>query len=428
MTLLAILAALLLVLLNGFFVAAEFALVKVRETRIVELADAGSRRAKMAMHAIHHLDAYLSATQLGITLASLGLGWIGEPAFARVLDPLFSRMGMPESVAHGAAFALAFATISVLHIVLGELAPKSWAIQKPDTLSLWVAFPLHWFYRMFMPAIVVLNGLANRILRLFGIQPASDHEMAHSEEELSMILAASGESGVLKKSEVDIVEQVFRFGDLNVTDVMVPRTDMSLVSGSATVAQALHDVLRDRYSRYPVFGEDTDDILGWVHLRDLLTASDPETTTVASIARKQLTVPPNKSLDMMLRDFQSHRVHLAIVMDEYGGTQGLVTLEDVLEEIVGEIDDETDVAEAEIRQTGANRWEVLGKTHLLRLQQALGTPFSDTENDTLGGHVFGLAGRIPKEGETFRAGEWTIKVLKVENRRLKLMELTRDSD
>jgi CBS domain containing-hemolysin-like protein len=424
---LAIPIAILLVFLNGFFVAAEFALVKVRHTRVIQLAEEGSKSARMTLHAVNHLDAYLSATQLGITLASIGLGWVGEPAFAVLLNPVFRALDVPDAVAHGISFAVAFTTVSVLHIVLGELAPKSWAIQRPETVSLGVAYPLHGFYVLFRPAIVFLNGIAGWLLRRFGIGPTSEHEMSHSQEELSMILTASGESGVLKKSEVDLMRHVFQFGDRDVSDVMVPRIDIVMLDETWPISQAVEVALKHAYSRYPVGAGDADSISGVVHIRDLLTLERAGGGSLSDIKREIPLVPTNKALDDLLRDFQRARVHMALVVDEYGGTRGLVTLEDVLEQIVGRIDDETDEEVQALQQVSQDTWHVLAKLRLIDLNEAIGSDFSSPDYETIGGYVVGIAGRQLKPGDTVANEDWEFRVLESERRRLTKLELRKIS-
>lgn len=419
---LAVVFALFLVFLNGFFVAAEFALVKVRHTRIVQLVDEGKSTAKMAHHAITHLDAYLSATQLGITLASLGLGWIGEPAFAVILEPLFAAAGTSEAVSKGISFAVAFTVISILHIVLGELAPKSWAIQKPEKVSLGIAFPLHWFYVLFKPAIIVLNGLAGRVLKLVGIRPASEHEMAHSQEEISMLLSASGESGVLKESEVDIVKHVFRFGDKNAGDVMLPRVDIAMIRADWSVKDAADFALSHPFSRYPITDGDADSIQGMVHIKDLLRL-ERDGGELASIRRDVLMVPESRPLDDLLRDFQKERTHMAIVVDEYGGTAGLVTLEDVLEQIVGSIVDETDVFSPEIETLSEGVFLIKGVTRLDTVNENLGTEFESEDFESLGGLIYSMLDGSPEKGRSVDLDGWSATVEDVKDGRVARVRL-----
>ncbi len=415
--------AIFLVFLNGFFVAAEFALVKIRPTKIEELVARGSRTATMAQHAVKHLDAYLSATQLGITLSSIGLGWIGEPAFARILEPLLSRWELPEQTLHIVAFAFAFFTITLLHVVIGELMPKSWAIQQSERVSMAVAFPLHWFYILFLPLIALLNGLANRLLRIFGIHPASEHEVAHSQEEIDLILTASGRSGVLRQGDVDLVRHVFRFGQKTAADVMTPRVDMTVIRNTLSAREALTEVLSLPYSRFPVVGENADDVKGMVHIRDLVRLHNEDEEDLEVAIREVIYVPESKPLHELLKEFQQTRTHLAIVRDEYGGTAGLVTLEDVIEQIVGAITDETDIVVTGIMREGTS-WLVYGKVHIDDINDVIGSHFESTNFDSIGGFVSGLLGRPAKVGDTLSWERWRFEVVETDRRRIKVLRVS----
>lgn len=416
--------AFFLVLLNGFFVAAEFALVKVRSTRIAELANEGKATARMAMHAIHHLDAYLSATQLGITLASIGLGWIGEPAFEALLEPVFHALHLPPQI-HGAiAFFVPFAIISALHIVLGELAPKSWAIQEAERLTLGIAYPLHWFYWLFRPAIVVLNGMARFLLRRFGINPVSDHELAHSEEELRMILTASGESGVLKDSEVDLVKHVFEFADKVAGEIMVPRVDMVYLDAQWPVERNLEVAHSHTFTRYPLCEGGPDRVLGMIHIRDLVllpaTGGD-----IRDIRRDIVFVPESKSIDQLLREFQIRKMHMAVVVDEYGGTSGIVTLEDVLEQIVGEIHDEFEEPLPEVQRIDDDRLLVDGKVLISDLRAEYEIEIPPNGSETVGGWMLDKVGGIPDPGATVEAEGYRLEVKEMAGQRVRKVLITR---
>lgn len=422
---LAITIAFILVLLNSFFVAAEFALVKIRPTRIEQLAATGSITARMARHAVSHLDAYLSATQLGITLASIGLGWVGEPAFSALLRPAFLALDISDRVAFGISFAMAYFFVTLLHVVIGELMPKSWAIQQSERVSLAVAFPLHWFYVLFLPLIALLNGIANALLRLFGIRPASPHEVAHSQEELDMILAASTIKGVLRESEVDLMRRVFRFGDKNVADIMVPRVDMTVIEHDKTVDEALTTALQKPFSRFPVIGDNADDIRGILHIRDVMRLHRERKTDFKNSMRQTIFVPPSKQLDDLLHEFQQTRTHLAIVRDEYGGTAGLVTLEDVIEEIVGEISDESDVAPPEIRRE-RDSWYVLGTARLEDVNEEIGSSFSSEEVDSIGGLLSEILGRPACKGDAVRHEGWRLEAIEADTRRVSVVKVEKE--
>ncbi|HEX7010943.1 MAG TPA: hemolysin family protein [Phycisphaeraceae bacterium] len=420
---LAILGALGLVLLNGFFVAAEFAIVKVRATRVRELVKEGHRRARVAQHIIEHLDAYLSATQLGITLASIGLGWIGEPAVARLLGPILQWLGVTKpAVVHGASFAVAFAAISFVHIVLGELAPKSLAIRMPEATSLWVALPLRLFYWVMYPAIFALNGTANALLRLAGIQPASETETAHSPEELRMIVTASHAHGALNATERRLLENVIDFSERRVSEILVPRTEMVCLYTTRSLQQNLDIVREHAHTRYPLALQDKDHIIGLIHVKDLFNAlreHGEEGFNLQSVKRDILLVPENISIDRMLRTFQSTRSHMAVAVDEYGGVAGIVTLDDVLQMIVGPIFDEFDIVEAPITRRGNNLWIVDGLASLEELSRALQIPLPPhADIHTAGGYVAHLLGRLPVKGDSIQIDPYRAEVARMDGTRV----------
>jgi CBS domain containing-hemolysin-like protein len=328
-----------LVLANGFFVAAEYAFVRIRKTQLDELAQQGSARARLSASIVEKLDQYISASQLGVTLCSLAIGWIGEPAVALLLHPFFGWL--PEPLLDVLSFALAFGVITYLHIVVGELAPKYLAIQRALALALWCAYPLHLFYRLMYPFIALVNGSANAILRIAGIR-TSDDVNVHSEEELKMLVAVSTRKGVLQESERVIVGRAMEFADRIVRQVMVPRTEIVAVSDDTPVAEILVTARQHRFSRFPVYQEDFDHIIGIVHVKDLVGVDKENRTRARDVMRKVPVMPETMRLDQALAEFRRQRVQLAIVLDEFGGTAGLVTLEDVIEQLVGEVHDEFD--------------------------------------------------------------------------------------
>jgi len=418
--------AFILVLLNGFFVAAEFALVKVRATRIDELVASGSATAAMAQRQVRHLDAYLSATQLGITIASIGLGWIGEPALASILEPIAHAAHLPEGLIHPVSFIIAFSIISALHIVIGELAPKSWAIQRPEQVSLALSYPLHFFYWVFRPAIVVLNGIAGALLRRLGIEPAGEHELAHTEEELRMILTASGRHGVLKASEVDLVHHVFEFANRVARDVMVPRVDMVYLDATWPLSRNLDRVAANTFTRYPLCEGSPDRVIGMIHVRSLLPLAGLSEADLRELARPVPAVPETKSIDKLLREFQQENNHMAIVLDEYGGTAGLVTLEDIIEEIVGEIHDEFEKPEVEVEASADGRLLLVeGRTLLaeLRFTHDVDLPVADSEN--VGGWVLEQFGDIPEPGDRLVVQGFEITVAEMDGQRVRRVEIRR---
>jgi len=339
-----ILLILFLVFLNGFFVAAEFAMVKVRSTRIEQLVLEGNKRAKFAQSVTDKLDAYLSATQLGITLASLGLGWVGESTLAKLFSPWFHSMGLPDAAVHTVSGIISFLIITFLHIVLGELAPKSLAIHRSEGTVLWTAGPLKFFYKLMFPFIWALNGTANALLRLVGIRPATEAELAHNEEELRMLVTQSHESGVIDETERNLFDNIFDFTNRVAREIMVPRTDMVALYVDRSFDENMLKAETEKHTRFPLCREDKDHIIGIVHIKDLygVALKGGDQNSLEQIARKPVTVPEAMPISDVLRLLQKNRAEMAIVIDEYGGTAGVVTTEDILEELVGEIQDEFD--------------------------------------------------------------------------------------
>ncbi len=422
----ALVLALFLVLLNGFFVAAEFAIVKIRATRLDELSRQGNRRARAARRMVDHMDAYLSATQLGITLASLGLGWIGEPAFAHLIEPLFAGLGAYSAVAaHSASLTLAFGLITFLHIVFGELAPKSIAIQRAEGTVLWVAWPMHLFYRVSYPAIWALNGIANLALRGVGVRPVSGQERAHSEEELRMILAASQRSGVLTAQEAEILQNVFQFADLTVRQVMIPRGEVVTLDATAPLPENLEVAKKHGHTRYPLCEGSLDRVVGIVHIKNLLwlLRERGEAADIHRIARKPFFVPETRLIARALKDFQAQRQHMAIVLDEFGGAVGAVTLEDVLEKLVGEIQDEFDQEAPKIIRMPEGGFLVQGRLLIGEANERLGLAVVDEENDTIGGHVLMRLGRMPRPGDTVEVEGYRVTVREVKGHTISWLHL-----
>ncbi|HWG91625.1 MAG TPA: hemolysin family protein, partial [Candidatus Thermoplasmatota archaeon] len=367
---------LFLVFLNGFFVAAEFAIVKIRATQIEESLKAGNRRAKRAKHVVNHLDAYLSATQLGITLASLGLGWIGEPAIAHlIVEPLLAYAGVTsETVITTVSFAIAFAVITFLHIILGELAPKSLAIQKPMGTTLAIAAPLHMFFVIFKPAIWVLNGTANRLLRLIGVQPASEAELVHSEEEVRIILSEAGrpdDSGDQERTNLAL--RVMDLKDTTVGSIMTPRSRLAVLDLKDSWAETMRKARAQGFSRFPVVDGGLDNVVGMVLFRDLVTASeDKSAPNLRALLREMPFVPESQRAEDLLWELVRRGRHMAVVVDEFGSSSGLVTLEDIFEEIVGEIRDEYDEGEQRAyRKVADGHYFMMGEIPLREVEQLL---------------------------------------------------------
>jgi CBS domain containing-hemolysin-like protein len=415
--------AVLLVGLNGFFVAAEFALVKVRPTQIDPYVAAGQRRAGVARHMIRHLDAYLSATQLGITLSSLALGVIGEPAFAWIIEPVVRPfVGGNTALLHSAGLTVSFLVITILHIVLGELAPKSIAIRKAEGTTLIVALPLFVFYKITYPAIWLLNHTANALIKLVGIEPMGESEITHDEEELRLLLASSNASRLsLQKRE--LLDNVFELSHRVARQIMLPRQDVVYLTTTRPVAENLRIARRSGHTRFPLCEGDLDHVIGVIHIKDLFRRERP-ITSFQEVAREIAFVPETLELDRLLKRMRTERFHLAAVIDEYGGVSGVVTLEDVIEEIVGQISDEFDVDQPEILKVDEGVYEVSGGMLIEDLEDELGIELSDRDEDTIGGLVFSELGRNPAVGDRVEVGPVDIEVLEIHLNRVNTVRIT----
>ncbi len=411
-----------LVALNGFFVAAEFALVGARRTRLEEMAATGDGKATLALKAVQSLDRYVSATQLGITLASLGLGMIGEPALAGLLDRFFGVLPPPLDgfASHTVAVVFSFATISALHIVLGELAPKTLAIRFPEEVSRWVTLPLIGFAWIMHVPIQVLNGAANRLLRLAGVMPVDGHERLHSGDEIRMLVEQSGEGGSLGKEPARLLEGVFEFSEKSAADVMTPRTEIRALEADLTVEAAADVVALGGRSRFPVYVDSLDEIAGVAHAKDILRAlRQAPGTPLRAIMREPLFVPGTREVEDVLADMKRLKTHLAVVLDEYGGTAGLVTMEDLLEEIVGEIYDEHDpIEEAALAATADGSASLDGTTPIADFNDSFEASLDDTDYTTLGGFLFGQLGRLPKVGDRVTVGHHLFEITAMAGRRV----------
>ncbi|WP_217922014.1 hemolysin family protein [Miltoncostaea oceani] len=403
-----IVAALLLVLLNGFFVAAEFSLARARMTRLDQLAEQGRGSAVLAREQVRHIDRYLAACQLGITLASLGLGWLGEPAFAGVLEPFLTGAGLGESSATLTAVIIAFAIITVLHVVVGELAPKTVAIQRAEPTALSIARPLEWFRWVFSPFIFLLNGAGNALVRALGVEPASERELASTPEDLQILIAQSEEGGAIEPEEADMLEGVFGLQASLTRDIMTPRPEVTTLVADQPVLTALTQALGTRHSRFPVLNGDG--VLGIVHLSQLARGllESGEDTPVRGLVGPALFVPETQPVDDLLRQLQARRASVAVVLDEYGDFAGVVTVEDVIEEIVGEIDDERDRAPA-VDQLPDGRLIVRGHVPIEDLADH-GVELIDDTVTSVGGLVFTRLGRLPRTGDSVTADGWQLTV------------------
>ncbi|HLR43539.1 MAG TPA: hemolysin family protein [Pseudogracilibacillus sp.] len=381
----------ILILMTAFFVATEFAIVKVRATRIDYLIEQGNKKAVDAKKILGNLDGYLSACQLGITVTALGLGWLGEPTIMRLLGPLFDELGIQATLASVLSFAIAFFIITYLHVVVGELAPKIIAIQKAETVTLLLAKPLILFYKLMYPFIWLLNGSARLFIRLFGFKPMDNHEAAHSEEELRLILSESYKSGEINQAEMTFVTNVFEFDERVAKEVMVPRTEMVCFEKKESFEDNISTINDGQFTRYPVIVEDKDDVVGLVNIKDIFTAqlNDEKPITIDSYIRPILHVSEATPIKQVLLKMQKERIHMAIVNDEYGGTAGLVTVEDVIEEIVGDIRDEFDLEEhALIEKKNNDTLVVSGKLQLDEINELLNIELDDEDIDTIGGWIF----------------------------------------
>ena len=421
-----ILFTVLLVLVNGFFVAAEFALVKVRLSQIELRAKEGNRLARLTLTMLQDLEAYLSASQLGITLASLGLGWIGESVVASIILAAVHALDLnvtPE-LAHQIALPVSFATITVLHIVIGEQAPKMLAIQRPESLSLAVALPLRLFYLISFPAIWVLNKLSNIVLRLFGVNSGHGNE-AHTSDELRMLLDQSKESGEIQDSEHELIENVFQFNDRMVKQIMVPRTKLSALDVHAPAEQILDTIFAEGYSRLPVYEGNIDNIVGVLNVKDLLPIiRRGEAVELARIMRPPYFVPETKKINRLLRQFQRKHIVMAVVSDEFGGVSGIVTIEDIMEELVGEIQDEYDNEVPVVEKVAEDEYRVNPATPISDANEYLPFPLPEGEDyETVGGLLNVIYGSIPEVGDVAVLDPYEFRVLQRSRRAVELVQL-----
>ena len=398
-TLLNLLLVIFLIFMNGFFVAAEFCCVKMRPSRLETLIAEGSSRAGYAKRLTDHLDVSLSVTQLGITLASLGLGWVGEPAIATLILPLTRMMDLPDEVGHTVALAIAFTIITSLHIVLGELTPKSMAIANVEQIMLSIAFPMVLFSRVMHPFVWVLNTIANHISRSIGYDVKGENEDAHTEEEIRLLMKESYRQGLINSTEADFVDNVFSFTELNAREIMIPRTDMICLYLDDTPAERVATILEEQQTRYPVCYEDKDHIIGFIHVKDLLPPLiRGEQLNLRRYIRKALIVPESMDGSVLLRTMQEEGSQLAIVVDEYGGTAGMVTVEDIIEQIVGDIRDEFDEERESLEWRSPGLCSVDARLLLEEVDDLLGIRIEDEDVDSIGGWLYDQLGEAPRIG------------------------------
>ncbi|KON89607.1 membrane protein [Sporosarcina globispora] len=418
----------ILIALTAFFVTSEFAIVKIRSSRIDQLIEEGNKNAIAAKKVISNLDEYLSACQLGITITALGLGWLGEPTIEHLLRPVINSFGLPTSISHVISFSIAFAFITFLHVVVGELAPKTLAIQKAEAVTLLTTRPLIWFYRVMYPIIWALNGSARLLTSMFGLKPASEHELAHSEEELRIILSESYESGEINQSEFKYVNRIFEFDNRIAKEIMVPRTEIVSLSKDDTLEGFLQTVQEEKFTRYPIIDGDKDHIIGMVNIKevmtDLIMNRELSSSTLESYIRPIIRVIDSIPIHELLLKMQKDRIHMAILMDEYGGTSGLVTVEDIIEEIVGEIRDEFDMDEVPmVRKTQEGQYIIDSKVLVSEVNDLLGTDISDEDVDTIGGWIL-TENYEAKQGDIIEYENYLFKILDMEEHHIKYVEVT----
>ena len=422
---------LLLIAITAFFVASEFAIVKVRTTKIDQLVAEGNERAKAAQTVLASLDEYLSACQLGITLTSLGLGWLGEPTVERLLHPILGQLDLPETIIGIISFLLAFFIITFLHVVIGELSPKTFAIQKSEAITLAFANPLIWFYKAAYPLIWVLNKSAAFVSGLFGLRMESEHE-AHSEEELRMILSESLESGEINASEFKYVDRIFEFDERIAKEIMVPRTEMATVEKDSRISSVVDILIEERYTRYPVVDGDKDNVIGIINMKEVLTSVIKHNIsldeTITPFVHPVVAVLETMPIHELLVTLQKERSHMAILFDEYGGTAGLVTVEDILEEIVGDIRDEFDEDELpDIRKVDENHFIFDAKVLIGDVNDLLGTDLLEDDVDTIGGWILTQKYDV-RRGDQITEDGFTFIVKEIDGQHILFVEARKEED
>ncbi len=416
-----LIVALFLVFLNGFFVLSEFAIVKVRKTKLEEFVKQGRRGAILALKMSNSLDTYLSATQLGITFSSLALGWIGEPALAKLIESNFTFLANNPVLLHTVSFVIAFAIVTFLHVVFGEIVPKSIAIAKAEVMVLYIARPLYIFWIVFYPLIRFFDIVAASVLRMLGVKPATEHELSHSEEELRIIVNESFRGGHIDSIESEIIKNAVDFSETVAKEIMTPRRDMICINSERTLEENMERIVKTRFTRYPYCHGGKDNITGMIHTRDLLNnALEGKEIDMSNFVRPIIMVPENTSISNILTRMNKSRIHLALVIDEYGGTSGLITMDDILEEIIGETTDEHDPKQETIKKIDENNYELDGMVNIEKVEEILDISFDEIElSVTIGGRIINIVGRLPIEGETIEDKDCIYKILEVENNRIK---------
>jgi CBS domain containing-hemolysin-like protein len=416
---------LLLVFMNGFFVATEFAMVKVRKSRINTLASEGNMAAKYTRKVVNDLNSYLSACQLGITLASLGLGWIGEPAIAAMVTPLFRQFNIPEATIHSISFVLGFSIITAFHIVLGELVPKSMAIISAEKIALWTALPLVFFYKATYPIMWLFNHSTNLILGIFGISQVDEHESAHTDAEIMLIVEESYKSGLIDKTELTFMDNIFDFSEKSVREIMIPRPDMICIFKEDSLDEIVEMTMREELTRYPVCENNKDNIIGFIHIKDLYKLKiQGNEKNIDSIIRNIIFIPESISISVLFKQFQKEKAQLAIAFDEYGGTAGLVTIEDILEEIVGEIQDEFDDEVDQIQELEEGTYSIDGRVHIEDVNELLDIDIESNDIDSIGGWIYSKIETSPQINQKIKYNKYEFVITKCDKQRISRITVT----
>lgn len=417
----------LLLLVNGFFVAAQLAMVKVRSTKIDALVQEGRKRATVAAHLVENLNVYMSASQLGITACSLGLGWLGEPVMSGLLEPAFAAMGLSEGLLQTLSFILAFGIIISLHVVIGEIVPRSIAAGKAETVTLWTAAPLILFRRLTSPLIWVLDGLAKLLVRPFGLDVSKVVALgASSEEEIRELVQESHRSGLIDNNELALMDNIFEFAETNAREIMIPRTEMICLYGNLSFEENRIIALREMHTRYPVCEKDKDNIIGFVHIKDLLKVSGGSTHDIREIMRPMTTVPESMPISSLLKLMQRKKSQIAILIDEYGGTSGLVTLEDIMEEIVGEIQDEFDEERPDVEKKDDSNFSVNGMMLIEEVNSLFGLSISTEDYDTIGGWLYAQIENPPDKSQFVESEDgYRFTIEETDNLRISRITITR---
>jgi CBS domain containing-hemolysin-like protein len=405
------------VLLNGYFVAAEFAMVKARSSRIDAMALEGNIRAKYASRILGDMNAFLSACQLGITLTSLALGWLGEPTIARILEPYLTKVGLPDSIIHFISFIVGFTLVTAFHITIGEQVPKTYAIRKSESVTLWAAIPLVIFFKLMYPFIWVLNGASNWMLRKSGIEPEAEHDAVHTGEEIRLLVKESHKGGFIDNTELTLVDNVFEFSETVAREIMIPRTELACLYADRSFDENMEIATTEMRTRYPVCDPDKDNIIGFIHIKDLLKSRDG-LDNIRSIVRPMMSIPESMPISTLLKMMQKKRTEVALLIDEYGGTSGLVTMEDILEELVGEIHDEFDEERPTIEKKDEHTHSVDGMLHIEEFNDYFGLDIETDDYDTIGGWVYSQVEIPPKKLQRVQFRNYEMVVEEVDHMRV----------